>query len=115
MSQSKTGKDSTLFQSIENHELAQSILKKQNKAIQPELLVQFEPKKCVLVKGYARYYDYIKNMEVRDDDVWVVSFIKSGNKFLRIPISNFKMLLLTDALVIENKICEQQVRLGHRR
>jgi len=71
---------SPLFQSIENTELAEAVLKRQNRTIYPELFVQFQPSKCFLPKEYARHYDYIKNFPVRDDDVWVVSFIKSGEK-----------------------------------
>lgn len=39
-------------------------------------------KGCVLGKYYEKFEEEIYNMEVRDDDVWVISFPKCG-KLLR--------------------------------
>ena len=69
---------STQFEEIREHELAKVMLQRQNQEIYPELFVKFKPKECFLPKDYAAHYDYIKDLSVRDDDVWVVSFIKSG-------------------------------------
>jgi estrone sulfotransferase len=33
---------------------------------------------CFLPKHYSSHSDYIQNFQVRNDDIWVVSFIKAG-------------------------------------
>lgn len=36
------------------------------------------PSNCVLPKNYSNYAKRIRDLEVREDDVWVVSFPKCG-------------------------------------
>lgn len=33
---------------------------------------------CVLTPAYDKYAERIRNLEVRDDDIWVVTFPKAG-------------------------------------
>lgn len=63
-------------------ELGKQLLKRQNQVVYPQLFVKFEPKGCFLPREYAAYYDQIRRMEVRDEDIWVMSFIKSGNPII---------------------------------
>jgi hypothetical protein len=39
---------------------------------------------CFLPKHYSSHSDYIKKFNVRNDDLWVVSFIKAGKNQLSI-------------------------------
>ena len=44
----------------------------------PSGLVRFLPYNQVLPKVYQKYEKRIKNLEVRDDDIWISSFPKCG-------------------------------------
>lgn len=58
--------------------VAKTLVSRQNKAIYPEPFVQFGPGKCFLPKFYDMYSDTIDNLEIREDDLWICSFIKAG-------------------------------------
>jgi hypothetical protein len=68
----------SLIEEIHKDDLTKRLLERQNQKIYPDLFLKYYPKDCVLPKEYTKYYGYIKSMPVREDDVWVVSFIKSG-------------------------------------
>ncbi|CAL8072372.1 unnamed protein product [Orchesella dallaii] len=63
--------------------LAERMLARQNKAIYPELFVQFGLGKCFLPKYYSEHSDCIENFQVRDDDLWLVSFVKAGTTWTK--------------------------------
>ncbi|ODM95898.1 Sulfotransferase family cytosolic 1B member 1, partial [Orchesella cincta] len=66
-----------------NGPLAERMLARQNKAIYPDLFVQHGPGKCFLPKYYSDHSDFIDNFEVRDDDLWLVSFVKAGTTWTK--------------------------------
>lgn len=43
-----------------------------------EGLQSWEPRPCVMGERYHRYADKIRNFQVRDDDVWIISYPKCG-------------------------------------
>ena len=47
-----------------------------------------------LPENYAKFADAIENMEVRDDDVWVCSFPKTGKVFYKVAVGNYVVLIL---------------------
>lgn len=59
-------------------ETADWLVSKQNKAIYPDACVQFGPEEVFLPEFYAETASFIENLEVRDDDLWICSFIKAG-------------------------------------
>jgi len=67
-----------IYEELEDKELEERLLSRQNKIVYPETFVKFRPMGCFLPREYAQYYESIRNMEVREDDVWVMSLIKSG-------------------------------------
>jgi len=44
-------------------------------------LIEVNPGKCILPPKYKDLGQRIKNMEVRPDDVWLVSYPRTGNNF----------------------------------
>jgi len=67
------------YEELQDKELEAKLLSRQNKAFCPEPLVKFKPNGCYLPRQYEKYYEQIRNMEVRPDDIWVISQQKSGN------------------------------------
>lgn len=44
-----------------------------------DCLIEVNPGKCILPPKYKDLGQRIKNMEVRSDDVWLVSYPRTGN------------------------------------
>jgi estrone sulfotransferase len=63
--------------------VAQKLISRQNNSIYPEVFKKFGPGKCFLPPFFADYYEEIKNLEIRDDDLWICSFIKAGTTWTK--------------------------------
>lgn len=56
-----------------------------------DCLIEVNPGKCILPPKYKDLGQRIKNMEVRSDDVWLVSYPRTGNNTL---VANTSGLLI---------------------
>ncbi len=64
-------------------DLADKMLARQNPLIYPELPAQFGPERVMLPKFFEQHWPAIDAFPVRDDDVWLVSFIKAGTTWTK--------------------------------
>jgi len=62
---------------------ADILLSRQNKKIYPEVFSQFGPDKCFLPKFFEKHFETINTLPVKDDDLWVCSFIKAGTTWTK--------------------------------
>lgn len=47
-----------------------------------DCLIEVNPGKCILPPKYKDLGERVRNMEVRSDDVWLVSYPRTGNNFV---------------------------------
>jgi len=67
-----------MYDEIEDEKTREALQARENPMFTPLLRVKFHPRGCVLPRAYAKIYDRVRNLEVREDDIWVVSLPRSG-------------------------------------
>jgi hypothetical protein len=86
--------------SVEYTELDTTEGKEWNKLCSPEIYdegyIRLGKTKGVFARSYLTFYDRIKNFHIRDDDVWIVSFPKTGKKCVHsIIIDHFSLFFFS--------------------
>jgi len=67
-----------LYEEVECGPIADKLRSTTHSLAFPELFVKFGPSKCFLPRHFAEHLTAIDAFEVRDDDIWIVTYPKAG-------------------------------------